>query len=198
MKKTIQISQENAIKAYNNANKEQKELLEALFGKETFKPKDICDRIKTFDDAVRELGESHPLVLQYKFNFGDEGSWNNDGYSHELEAFLKLRIITAALNEGWEPKFTTDEYRYYPWFWLYTKEEIESMNEEKRNCVVGRASYYGNAYGGLVYAHSSQASSYSSSNVVSRLAFKTRELAEYAGKQFIELYANFCFIPKAG
>ena len=29
------------------------------------KPKDITERIKTFDDAVKALGDDHPLVLQY-------------------------------------------------------------------------------------------------------------------------------------
>lgn len=76
------------------------------------KPKDVMERIKTFEDALNELGRSHPLVCQYN---------NIDDVDSDLSAYLKLRIIVAALNEGWTPKFTEDEYRFYPWFFsLYT------------------------------------------------------------------------------
>lgn len=94
----------------------------------------IMERIKTFDDAFKELGENHPLVKEYhkRHLFLEDDS----DISSDLVAYIKLRIITAALNEGWTPQFTKDEYRYYPWFWLYTKEEIAKMNKEERKKVV--------------------------------------------------------------
>lgn len=92
------------------------------------------ERIKTFDDAFKELGEHHPLVKEYhkRHLFLEDDS----DISSDLVAYLKLRIITAALNEGWTPQFTEDEYRYFPWFWLYTKEEIAKMDKEERKKVV--------------------------------------------------------------
>ena len=103
----------------------------------------------------------------------------------DLDAYLKLRIICAALNEGWEPKFTEDEYRYYPWFYLYTQKEVDAMDDEERSRVVGRGGYNASACCGLACASAGGVSSYSSTSCGSRLAFKTRELAEYAGRQFV-------------
>lgn len=99
----------------------------------------VTERIKTFEDACNELGEAHPLVLQYRFNYNNEGGWNDDGYTSDFESYLKLRIITAALNEGWKPQFTKDECRYFPWFVLYTQEEIDGMNEDEKSRVVYRS-----------------------------------------------------------
>lgn len=153
-------------------------------------PKDsrpVTERVKTFEDAVRELGDEHPFVKEWHLG---------DGLSADLEAYLKLRIIAAALNEGWEPKFTTDEYRYFPWFVLYTEEEYNELSDEDKSRVVLRSYYNANTYGGVAYVSADLDSSYSHSYYGSRLAFKNSDLAKYAGKQFIEIYADFVFKPK--
>ena len=115
--------------------------------------------------------------------------------TEDILAFAKLRVIAAALNEGWEPTFDSDECRYYPWFYIYTKEEYEELDEdEKKECrVVGRSYINSSALGGRVYASAIYASSSSSTNIGSRFAFETRELAEYCGKQFIDIWADFLF-----
>lgn len=189
---TINIQKENVVKAYNSSNDEQKKLLEALFGKETFKPKDITERIKTFEDACKELGTNHPLVLQYEFNYNAEGGWNDNADTRDLSAYLKLRIITAALNEGWEPQFTKGERRWYVWYNIITKNEYNKLTDEEKSRAVLRSNSNANADGGLVYAGADYDSSVSFSHFGSRLAFKAPELAKYAGVQFIELYADFC------
>lgn len=116
---------------------------------------------------------------------------------YDLVAYLQLRIITAALNEGWEPQFTEDEYRWYPWFYFYNNKEIEDMSDEQRaelcRCV-GRSYHNANAFGGLSYACADSAFSSSASSSGARLAFKTEELAKYAGKQFIEIYRDFIIL----
>lgn len=170
---------------YPQISKEQVECeMKKVFGEDVFKPADIRDRIKTFEDAKRELGNDHPLVKE----------WNlGDNLSADLEAYLKLRIIVAALNEGWKPKFTSDEWRYFPYFYLVTNDEIEKMDEDERSRVVLRSSNYAVAFGGVVCAYASYDSSYAVSYYGSRLAFKNRDLAIYAGQQFIDIYANFCF-----
>lgn len=143
--------------------------------------KPVTERIKTFEDACKELG-NHPFVKEYALI----NPFTND-YSKDLVAYLKLRIIVAALNEGWKPKFTKNESRYYPWFDLYTKEQYDELNDEKKEyCVLCSGSYFG-----FVCCYSVYDTSASFTYFGSRLAFKTRELAEYAGKQFIDLYANF-------
>ena len=183
MSKNIQIQQENVLNAYKNASDEQKELLEHLFGREVFKPVDVKERIKTFADAAKAVGIEDPE------------EWES-GYSDvepDILAYFKLRIITKALNEGWEPKFIPGEYRWAPYFLLYTKEEIEKMNAETRARVVFRSGSAASAIGGVSVAVAYYDSAAVSAYIGSRLAFKSEELAEYAGKQFTEIYADFIF-----
>lgn len=151
------------------------------------KPVDVKERVKTFEDACNELGIEHDKWVQDKKDLGLEA---------DVIAYLKLRIIAAALNEGWQPQFTTDEYRYYPWFCLYTQSEIDDMDEEEKSRVVYRSYSYANAIGGVAFAGSYNDSSNSFTVIGSRLAFKTRELAEYAGRQFVEIWADYVFKPE--
>lgn len=150
------------------------------------KPQNVMERVKTFKDACNELGIEHDKWVQDKKDLGLEA---------DVIAYLKLRIIAAALNEGWKPQFTTDEYRYFPWF-FYTQSEIDEMSEEEKSRVVYRSYYNANASGGVAFAYTVYDSSLTSSNIGSRLAFKTRELAEYAGRQFIEIWADYVFKPE--
>ena len=126
---------------------------------------DVTKRIKTVKDACDELGEKHPLVTQYRLSVA--AAYIGDPMTEDFIAFLKLRIIAAALNEGWEPTFEKDEKRWYPWFTV--------------------------KQGGLVYANTGGAGLYSNANNGVRLVFKSRELAEYAGKQFTDIYNDFCY-----
>lgn len=154
----------------------------------------VTERIKTFEDACNELGEDNLMVRVYQTLIARAGKTEQslaEWMGKDVVAFLKLRIITEALNEGWHPKFTEDEYRYYPWFYIYTKEEYDNFSEEEKRRVVGRASSNAGASGGLVYSFAHGASSNSDTTYGVRLAFSTRELAEYAGKQFIDIWADF-------
>lgn len=186
---TLNINKENVLNAYGSATDEQKAMLEIIFGKDTFKSKDITERIKTFEDACKELGSDHPLVLAYQNTNLRDAEVAND--NKDIIAYMKLRIIVAALNEGWEPQFIPGEYRWFPYFVLYTKDEIDEMNEKTRAGVVYRSYYYANAYGGVSYANSCYDSASVDANIGSGLAFKTDDLAEYAGNQFIEIYTDF-------
>lgn len=186
---TLNINKVNVLNAYGSATDEQKAMLEIIFGKDTFKSKDITERIKTFEDACKELGSDHPLVLAYQNTNLRDAEVAND--NKDIIAYMKLRIIVAALNEGWEPQFIPGEYRWFPYFVLYTKDEIDEMDEKTRARVVFRSYSHANAYGGVSYASSYNDSAYVYAYIGSRLAFKTDDLAEYAGKQFIEIYADF-------
>lgn len=149
--------------------------------------KDVRKRIKTFEDACHEIGI-------------DAEAWNRDKISLGLEpdvlAFLKLRIIVKALNEGWEPRFTEDECRYYPWFILYTGEEYNKLDEEEKSRVVYRSYNHAYALGGGSCASACYDSSFTSAYIGVRLAFKTSELAAYCGRQFLDIWADFVFLPE--
>ena len=152
----------------------------------------ITERVTCWDDVVRELGYD---PVERLLDHTERG----DGFNFEPDeiAYIKLKAIATVLNEGWTPKFTTDEYRYFPWFYLYTQEEIDAMDEEKRSRVVLRSNSSAFAFGGVACAGALYGSSLALTNFGSRLAFKTRELAVYAGKQFTEIWADFVFRPKA-
>lgn len=152
----------------------------------------VTERIKTFTDACNALGDEHPLVKEY-LRVADGNIILDDLY-----AYLKLRIIVAALNEGWEPKFTENEYRYFTWFYFYTKEEYDKLDdEEKGRCVLRSGVSTFSGYG-FVYCSAYYDASVSSASCGSRLAFRTRELAAYAGRQFTEEWADFMFKPRTG
>lgn len=160
------------------------------------KPKDVTERIKTFEDACRELNKMnslipvHPFVRSY--NAYNDAELDIVWRDTDILAYLKLRIICAALNEGWQPKFTEDEWRYYPWFCLYTKTELENMSEEyKKNIVIIDTGEYDTEYAGFACASSTRAPSHSTAHVGSRLCFKNIDLATYCGEQFINLWADY-------
>ena len=149
----------------------------------------IWDRIKTVEDAITYTGMTLPD------NIGD--------LPLDVQAMIKLRIVCAAYNEltidelDQFPKFTTDEYRYYPWFYLYTKEEIDAMTEAERSRVLGRSGSLANAGAGVACVNTYYAASLSSTYLGGRLCFKTEKLAIENGKRFIKLWAQyFCFITE--
>lgn len=166
-----------------------------VFGEETFKPKDIMERVKTFEDACRELGEDHPFVRSY--NGYANNIHENNKNDTDILAYLKLRIICAALNEGWEPQFTEDEWRYYPWFTLWTEDELSEKSDEwKTDRHLISTGEYQTDYAGLVSASSANAPSSAAAYIGSRLCLKSDTLAVYCGKQFINIWADFCLIRK--
>lgn len=78
-----------------------------------------------------------------------------------------LKLIAKTLNEGWTPNWDDQsERKYFPWF------------------KMGSSGFRSDGY----------VDWYAGSSVGSRLCFKTRELAEYAGKQFTEIYKNHMLI----
>lgn len=127
----------------------------------TLVDENVMLRIKSFEDACAELGENHQYVRAYR-------EWMRISYAecNDITAYMKLRIIAAALNEGWEPTFEKDEERWYPWFKI--------------------------KQGGLVFAYAYGTGSLSGAHYSVRLVFKSKELAEYAGKQFVDIYKDFC------
>lgn len=196
--KKIEITVENAQNAYRNASADGKELLEHLLGKELFIPKDIKERIKTFEDACNELNrmaekgdETAAIIL------ADYESNACNIKNPQTLAYMKLAIIAYALNEGWKPKFTFKECRYFPWFCLCTQNDIDDMDEEEKGHVSVRSNYDANAYAGVTLYYANYASSSNSlMDFGGRLCFKSEALAEYAGKQFIDIYADFMMFTK--
>lgn len=148
----------------------------------------VTERIKTFTDSVEELGCEHPLVKQYMAANG------NESFTRNTIAYMKLLIIADSLNEGWKPQFTEYEYRWFPWFTLWTEEELKEKSEEwKANhklWLFGGTSNLG-ALCGLAFATSANAWATARSYISARLAVKSDDIAHYFGKQFIDIWAEY-------
>ena len=129
---------------------------------------DITNRVKSYADACKVLG-IEPM---------DEDSMKAQGFRPDEIARRQLETITEALNEGWKPNWAdTDEYKFYPWFYI----EVSEVQTEGANK---------GANAGLSYAITNYAAAYAIANVGSRLCFHDRETARYAGRTFTDLYAQ--------
>ena len=95
------------------------------------------------------------------------------GFTKNEIAYRKLKTITEALNEGWRPDWANNnEYKYFPWF-------VYNPEADGFSCA------------DMIYS-----ASYKAANVGSRLCYKTKELAEYAGRQFEGIYNDFLSLEK--
>lgn len=152
----------------------------------------ITDRVKTFMDAVKILEDRHdPDGLLKEWN-----TIKSKNIKGDLRAFLMLGIIVAALNEGWKPTFDVDEYRWFPWLALYTKSQIEDMDDSDKDDISLQLWLAGGlADDGsdcrLGCSNSYNVWSLSDSSVSARLALKSSELASYCGRQFIRLWSQY-------
>ncbi len=191
----IDFTPEQLVAFYRSTSTDGRKAVKEALGEQFSEALPATERVKTYEDAVWELGNDHPLV-----EAASSAEWRfTNSEDKDIIAYLKLRVIVAALNDGWKPQFVPGELRWYPWYELISKDKYDAMSEDEkqeRRCV-GRSGSDAYAVGGLVCSYASYASSFSYADVGSRLAFKSEALAEYAGKQFAELFANFCFIPKS-
>lgn len=192
----MEIDVKNIKAAYETATESEKTLLLTLFpdlslgqAEKVTDNRPVTERIKTFEDAMLALGEEHPLVQEWHCG---------ENLSSDLEAYLQLRVICAALNEGWEPQFTENEWRWYPWHYLWTESELNEKSDEWKAVrhLIMIGDKYQSEYAGLASAYSDYAPSYTYANIGSRLCLKSEALATYCGKQFIDLWAAFLLTPK--
>ena len=192
----MEIDIKNIMAAYETATESEKTLLATLFpdlslGQTGKAPDDrpVTECIKTFEDAMLALGEEHPIVKEWHCG---------ENLSPDLEAYLQLRVICAALNEGWEPQFTEEEWRWYPWHSLWTESELAEKSDDWKadRHLIMIGDKYQSEYAGLAFAHSDYAPSSTYTYFGSHLCIKNKELATYCGKQFISLWADFCLIKK--
>lgn len=133
-----------------------------LVDKEMKKYGDIRDHVKDWDDVLLEAKTvAHIGMLREDLKHAI-----NLGMSKDTVAYIRLQMIVSVLNEGWIPSFDKNEKRWFPYFQVSKTGGVSYTNA---TYDVSRASTY---YG-------------------SHLAFKSKELAEYAGKQFIEIYKDY-------
>lgn len=138
--------------------------------------------IKTYEDACIALGEKV-----------DEVTLTNAGVPKHIIALMKLELVCKALWGG-EVKVYPDpngnRTYYYPWFALYTKDEVERMDSEERGLLL--SAHAGNGAGaGWGSANANSRSSSSDAYGGFRLCLDTYEKARYFGTQFLELWTEY-------
>jgi hypothetical protein len=84
------------------------------------------------------------------------------------KAYKLLKWMVSVLNEGWEPDWNdSNQAKYYPYFNMGGSSGFRLCDFDDWRSL---------------------------SNVGSRLCFKSKELALYAGERFVELYKQFMTI----
>ena len=192
----LTISKEQVAEVYQNASAETKKALKVLFGDESnfiCKPKPTLDdytTIRSYEDACEALGEE---PLPYEPN----PIMNLYGVEYEVEphiiALMKLETISRALwGKDWmpEPDASGSKLFYYPVFALYTKSEIDNMDEDERGGLLSAHATYGAAIGfGCLNANIRSSNAGAPHGF--RLCQEDSEKAKYFGKQFLELWAEY-------
>lgn len=181
MNKVIEVT-ENDVKAAFQAAKtdEMKEVLAALFCKREAPTLDNYKTIKSYEDACEALGVS-PIQPE-KMNV-----------SKHIVALMKLETISKALwGKDFDPKPDPkgEKCFWYPYFALYTQDEIEGLNEAQRGALLSAVAN-GGSDAGFGYLGTIDRSSYALANFGFRLCQETEEKAQYFGTQFIELWAEY-------
>lgn len=198
MKKQIIVTEvevEAALKAAKS--QEVKDVLAALFCKHENKPNlDDYKSIKTYEDACVALGckpmNFDTLAMVELSADPNVGSIPITMPDH-IKALIKLETISRALwGKNWEPKPDPEgkEIFWWPWFALYTKEEIDGMSDEEKGALLGGGANTG-ADAGFGSLRTDPRSSYSAASLGFRLCQETEEKAKYFGRQFKELWAEY-------
>lgn len=181
MNKVIEVT-ENDVKAAFQAAKtdEMKEVLAALFCKREAPTLDNYKTIKSYEDACEALGVS-PIQPE-KMNV-----------SKHIVALMKLETISKALwGKDFDPKPDPkgEKCFWYPYFALYTQDEIEGLNEAQRGALLSAAAHIGTD-AGFGFLVTTDRSSHAYASIGFRLCQETEEKAQYFGTQFIELWAEY-------
>lgn len=197
MKKVIEVTEKEVQAAFKVAKSEEtKQVLAALFCKEERVTPTLDDykTIRSYEDACEALG-IQPILTT------DEDGENTvveTGTQHfiapkHLVALYKLETISRALwGRNWEPKPDADgsTWFYYPYFALWTKDELNDLNEKQRGALLSADAIFG-ADAGFGCLYTIDRSSFAGAYFGFRLCQETEEKAAYFGQQFIEIWAEY-------
>jgi hypothetical protein len=116
----IEFTENEVNEMFAASDEKQKIVLSKFFKQE----KNIIERVKSFEDACNVLNVDQNGVFSLQYDTPND------------IAYKKLKTIIKALNEGWYPDFTKNDYKYYNWFeiksgvfsYYYTYFNISNMN----------------------------------------------------------------------
>lgn len=179
----LKINKATVISCFNNASEETKDALKHLFGEKIFEFD--YTSIKTFEDACNRIRVSANALSAV-------GSHFNRAFV-QANALYKLIIIQEAINDG-QP-LDEDGDAWYPYWVLYSKEEIAEMGEDKRKAnnikLLSCVSSYSAEHAGVRGANALYRVAHTTTYFGFPLCFGSEEKALYAGKQFESLYLQY-------
>ncbi len=125
---------------------------------------EVSEIVKPIKPAIERI-KTFQDALDATGRIDETKKWAETLTESEI-ARRKLHIIAEALNEEWIPDWTDeDKVKWYPWF-SFDRLTIAGVRySDAFRIPVGAAAY-----------------------VSARLCYKSKEIAEYAGEQFKELY----------
>lgn len=143
-------------------------------------PEYSFESIKTFADACAKLG-----INADAFNVCNGV---DPQAQRQAQALYKLLIIQKAMNNGvWRDK---DGWSYYPYWVLYSKEEMERMSEDEKqrkgikqlhSCAAAHSTEIAGVRGAIAYLR----------GTYTNTLFNSEDAALYAAKQFESLFFDY-------
>lgn len=128
----LELDKDQLASLYMQGNAAVRKSLREMLGERLNEEIPVTSRVRTFNDAIEELGEAHEAVKAYR-----DIEWKLGKEHKDLLAYLKLRIITEALNEGWKPQFTEGERRWYACMnFLQKKKWTLCPTRKRKNAVL--------------------------------------------------------------
>lgn len=181
----VELEKDSIAMIYINSNPDGKRAIRKELGEQFSEILPVTKRIKSFEEAKAELGVAHESVKMY-----DDLYWKFKS-SSDLLAFIKLRVIIAALNEEWTLDASEETQFWYPTFRHFSPDELETPGaKEIREDMHMMTDHSGKPHG-FIYAGTINLSTSAITATTASLTFKSKELAEYAGKQFLKIYADY-------
>lgn len=172
----LTVNKADAVKYYNAASEDTKEVLRELFGAEAF----AFDfrSIKTYADACQHLGMSEHLIT---------GAPDCDKEALQMaSAAYKLMIICKALNNG--QQYDENGTTWCPIYWFYTKEELADMGDNERKekgiKLLSAASANYAESSGVRCAYTTYRCAITDAYYGFPLVLNSKEKAEYVAEQF--------------
>lgn len=181
----LKANKQDVVNCFSSAGSEAREVLKRLFGEKVFEFdyrtitsfEKACDRqcISAVIPAVKTRTDANQNALI------------------SAGALYQLLTIQDAVNYGW--KQSDDEWGWFPYWVLYTKQELKEMGEKKRKengirLLSGVAAHYAE-FAGVRGAYAFYRGTFSVTSFGFPLCLKSQEMALWMGKEFESLFFQY-------
>lgn len=187
----LKANKQDVVNCFSSAGSEAREVLKLLFGDKVFEFD--YKSIKTVEDAYNALGiKQINQLATVSISENVENTLLTNALNSS-KALFDLWIVCFAINNGkWVDE---DDWRYYPYWALYSKEEIEEMGEAERKkqniCLLAGVHANSAENAGVRGAFADHRGSYSVTDGGFPLCLNSSEKAVYCGNQFRDLWFQY-------